>query len=82
MLLPRAVYGLSALGFAGVALERGLGPGERGLRWALSLLPTVALLQGERGLLCLAAGFVQGLVGGKECGGTMSGRARVRWRRG
>ena len=62
MLLPRAVYDLSALGFAGVALERGLGPGERGLRWALSLLPTVALLQGERGLLCLAAGFVQGLA--------------------
>ena len=62
LLLPRAVYGLSALGFAGVALERGLGPGERGLRWALSLLPTVALLQGERGLLCLAAGFVQGLA--------------------
>ena len=62
LLLPRAVYGLCTLGFAVVALERGLDPGERGLRWALSLLPTVALLQGERGLLCLAAGFVQGLA--------------------
>ena len=62
LLLPRAVYALCALSSAGVAVERGLGPGERGLRWALSLLPTVALLQGERGLLCLAAGFVQGLA--------------------
>ena len=74
--LPRAVYALSAVGIVGVALQRRVSLGERGLRWVLCLLPTVALLHGERGLLCLAAGFVQSLALARlsrEVSGTCSG---------